>query len=114
MSTDTQVLEYRVTNLEKTQDKIVKTVESIDKKQHEQVLSFEVLRTRVGIYAAGLAIVISIATSVVSNYINRKVVNPVKYSQTIKAKSYVSAEILQLKAHIKLQDTRIEYLKDKK
>lgn len=68
-----ELTEYRLEKLEETQANTAKAVSNIANKQTEQITSFEILKTKIGVYASILAIVLSMSVSVATNYINKKV-----------------------------------------
>lgn len=68
-----ELIEYRLSKLEETQATTAKAVGNIADKQTEQITSFEILKTKIGVYASILAIVLSITVSVATNFINKKV-----------------------------------------
>lgn len=78
--------------------------------QNEQMTSFAVLRTRVGLYAAGLALAVSVVVSAVNNYIG----NSIRQSNTPAAKpapTKVVDDVEELKRIINKQRIIIDKLK---
>lgn len=68
-----ELVEYRLDKMEENQDNTAKSVVKIAEKQTEQITSFEILKTKIGVYSSILAIVLSIVVSVATNYINKRV-----------------------------------------